>query len=191
MNSLFRPGHFYTTTITIHQSPTALLNYSVGYVVITQHTRFDRQHHTINMTKLSLSIALLLCLLPEAIVGFVPVTFQPRTVCRVATLPDQESVVDAAAGDDDTDEQDDDAEEETDVDFLFQIKQEVWSKLPQDEKVWRCVKKPLLRIGSKGATHAHGNSLRQLLEDHTVVKVKVNTKKFGTSLCVCVCVFFV
>jgi hypothetical protein len=49
-----------------------------------------------------------------------------------------------------------------------------------DEKVWRYAKKPLLRIGSKGATHAHGNSLRQLLDDHTVVKVKVNTKTFGT-----------
>eukprot|EP00339_Tiarina_fusa_P020149 CAMPEP_0117028548 /NCGR_PEP_ID=MMETSP0472-20121206/20748_1 /TAXON_ID=693140 ORGANISM="Tiarina fusus, Strain LIS" /NCGR_SAMPLE_ID=MMETSP0472 /ASSEMBLY_ACC=CAM_ASM_000603 /LENGTH=200 /DNA_ID=CAMNT_0004736067 /DNA_START=83 /DNA_END=685 /DNA_ORIENTATION=+ len=48
------------------------------------------------------------------------------------------------------------------------------------EQVWRYAKKPLLHIGSKGATHSHGNSLRQLLNDHTVVKVKVNTKKFGT-----------
>ena len=48
------------------------------------------------------------------------------------------------------------------------------------EKVWRYVKKPLLRIGVKGATSAHGNSLRQLLEDHTAVKVKVNTKNFGS-----------
>jgi hypothetical protein len=52
-------------------------------------------------------------------------------------------------------------------------------ELDAQEKVWRFAKKPLLRIGAKGATHAHGNSLRQLLEDHTVVKVKVNTKKFG------------
>jgi hypothetical protein len=42
------------------------------------------------------------------------------------------------------------------------------------EHVWRYVKKPLLRIGSKGATASHGNSLRQLLEAHTVVKVKIN-----------------
>ena len=48
------------------------------------------------------------------------------------------------------------------------------------EKCWRHVKKPLLRVGSKGATLSHGNSLRQLLNDHTAVKVKVNTKKFGT-----------
>jgi RNA-binding protein YhbY len=51
------------------------------------------------------------------------------------------------------------------------------------EKVWRYVKKPLLSIGSKGASLSHGNSLRQLLEDHTAVKVKVNTKPFGTSEC--------
>jgi RNA-binding protein YhbY len=50
-----------------------------------------------------------------------------------------------------------------------------------EEKVWRYVKKPLLSIGSKGASLSHGNSLRQLLEDHTAVKVKVNTKAFGTS----------
>ena len=48
------------------------------------------------------------------------------------------------------------------------------------EKCWRFVKKPLLRIGSKGATSSHGNSLRQLLEDHMAVKVKVNTKTDGS-----------
>ena len=42
-------------------------------------------------------------------------------------------------------------------------------------KAWQHVKKPLLRIGGKGATKSHGNSLRQLLDQHTVVKVKVNT----------------
>lgn len=47
------------------------------------------------------------------------------------------------------------------------------------ELAWRYAKKPLLRIGSKGATLTHGNSLRQLLESHTAVKVKVNTRKFG------------
>jgi hypothetical protein len=51
------------------------------------------------------------------------------------------------------------------------------------EKVWRFVKKSLLTIGSKGATSSHGNSLRQLLEDHTAVKVKVDTRAFdGTHL---------
>ena len=49
------------------------------------------------------------------------------------------------------------------------------------EEVWRYSKKPLISVGGKGATKKHGNSLRQLLDDHTVVKVKVNTKSFGTS----------
>merc|ERR1712194_469214 len=48
------------------------------------------------------------------------------------------------------------------------------------EELWRYVKKPLISVGGKGATNKHGNSLRQLLDDHTVVKVKVNTKSFGT-----------
>jgi hypothetical protein len=51
--------------------------------------------------------------------------------------------------------------------------------LPSIEKAWRHAKKVLLRIGGKGVTATHGNSLRQLLEDHTVVKVKVNTQKYG------------
>ena len=48
------------------------------------------------------------------------------------------------------------------------------------ERAWRYCKKPLLRVGSKGAQFSHGNSLRQLLEAHQVVKVKVNTTRFGT-----------
>lgn len=48
------------------------------------------------------------------------------------------------------------------------------------ETAWRHVKKPLLRIGGKGITAKHGNSLLELLDDHTVVKVKVNTDKLGT-----------
>jgi hypothetical protein len=48
------------------------------------------------------------------------------------------------------------------------------------EKAWRYVKKPLLSIGSKGASASHGNSLRQLLESHKAVKVKVvNTQVFS------------
>ena len=47
------------------------------------------------------------------------------------------------------------------------------------EEVWRHAKKHLISVGGKGATKKHGNSLRQLLDDHTVVKVKVNTKTFG------------
>mmetsp|Transcript_7615 Transcript_7615/g.16716 ORF Transcript_7615/g.16716 Transcript_7615/m.16716 type:complete len:214 (-) Transcript_7615:85-726(-) len=52
--------------------------------------------------------------------------------------------------------------------------------LPYLEKAWRSAKKPLLRIGAKGATKSHGNSLRELLAQHTVVKVKVNTKPYDT-----------
>ena len=47
-----------------------------------------------------------------------------------------------------------------------------------EEILWRHVKKPLLRLGAKGASVSHGNSLKQLLEDHTAVKVKVNTKPY-------------
>ena len=54
------------------------------------------------------------------------------------------------------------------------------SDLAAQEMVWQYADKPMLWIGAKGATHTHGNSLRQLLEDHVVVKVKANTKKFGT-----------
>jgi hypothetical protein len=47
------------------------------------------------------------------------------------------------------------------------------------EKAWRYIKKPLLSIGSKGASASHGNSLRQLLQSHKAVKVKVvNTQVF-------------
>lgn len=72
--------------------------------------------------------------------------------------------------------------DEVDIDFLFEEPEIPYESLDSMEKVWRYAKKPLLRIGSKGATHSHGNSLRQLLDDHTVVKVKCNLKKFGKSL---------
>jgi len=52
--------------------------------------------------------------------------------------------------------------------------------LPNMEKAWRFVKKPMLRLGSKGAAPSHGNSLRELLEQHDAVKVKINTRKLGT-----------
>ena len=50
------------------------------------------------------------------------------------------------------------------------------------ERAWRYVPKPLLRLGGKGVTLQHGNSLRQLLEQHQIVKVKVNDlRPFQTS----------
>ena len=49
------------------------------------------------------------------------------------------------------------------------------------EQAWRYTNKILLRIGAKGATATHGNSLRQLLLDHTAVKVKINTAPYDGS----------
>jgi RNA-binding protein YhbY len=68
-----------------------------------------------------------------------------------------------------------------DDDFLLEeMDKEPVIELDSMERTWRYANKPLLRIGSKGATLTHGNSLRQLLGDHTVVKVKINTRKFGS-----------
>jgi hypothetical protein len=88
----------------------------------------------------------------------------------------QDSSISANSNDDDDNEEEIDDE---DIEFLFQEPEIAYEDLDAMEKVWRHAKKPLLRIGAKGATHSHGNSLRQLLDDHTVVKVKVNTRKFG------------
>lgn len=52
--------------------------------------------------------------------------------------------------------------------------------LPNMEKAWRHAKKPLLRIGSKGISKSHVNSLGELLQQHEVVKVKVNTPRLGS-----------
>jgi hypothetical protein len=70
---------------------------------------------------------------------------------------------------------------EEDIERLYDQVDEVSLKRALDptEKAWRYATKVLLRIGSKGATLTHGNSLRQLLEQHEVVKVKINTRKFG------------
>lgn len=48
------------------------------------------------------------------------------------------------------------------------------------ETAWRYVKKPLLRVGGKGLSDKIGNSLCELLNAHTAVKVKVNTNKLGS-----------
>ena len=48
------------------------------------------------------------------------------------------------------------------------------------DQTWRHVPKPLLRIGGKGIAESHGNSLRELLNAHTVVKVKINSTKLGS-----------
>jgi RNA-binding protein YhbY len=91
---------------------------------------------------------------------------------------------DAVANEDDEDD-DGQGEMMNENDFEVLFKDEVEKQqnaVPLDglEKAWRYAKKPMLSIGAKGAQFSHGNSLRQLLEAHTVVKVKVNTQKFGT-----------
>lgn len=116
--------------------------------------------------------------------AFVPTTHfhHPSTVPRfVSRLTSTETIKYSSDSndDDDTTDVDDINNDDDDISFLFD---EPEPELDVTEKAWRYAKKPLLRIGSKGATHAHGNSLRQLLEDHTVVRVKVNTKKFNNSV---------
>jgi RNA-binding protein YhbY len=51
---------------------------------------------------------------------------------------------------------------------------------PGIDAAWRHVGKPLLRIGSKGVSATHARSLGELLDAHTCVKVKINTRKLGS-----------
>jgi hypothetical protein len=111
-------------------------------------------------------------------VGFVPRTFQPPQY----SLARRQQQLPTVTWSTESNEAVDGDKANMDIDFLFEEDEEAPSKedaFDVQEKAWRFAKKPLLHIGSKGATHSHGNSLRQLLDDHTVVKVKVNTKKFG------------
>jgi len=50
------------------------------------------------------------------------------------------------------------------------------------EQTWRYTRKPLLRIGSKGISKSHGNSLKELLSSHTVVKIKCNPNGSSTAM---------
>jgi hypothetical protein len=105
-------------------------------------------------------------------------------MCRKAATVTRDDFKDSSISNGDHDaihKNNDDTVDEEDIEFLFEEPEIPYKKFDGMEKAWRHAKKPLLSIGSKGATHSHGNSLRQLLEDHTVVKVKVNTRKFGKS----------
>jgi RNA-binding protein YhbY len=64
--------------------------------------------------------------------------------------------------------------------FQTELSNEADELRPRIEKAWRHVKKPLLRIGGKGISDSHGNSLQELLKAHTAVKVKINSTKLGT-----------
>lgn len=64
-----------------------------------------------------------------------------------------------------------------DVDTPNETPSESTRELNAMERTWRSVKKPMVRIGSKGTALSHGNSLRELLNAHTVVKVKVNNSR--------------
>lgn len=111
----------------------------------------------------------------------------PFSVPLQSSNSNEDSWVDS---DDDNDNDADISSEDDDDDFeiLFEGEEEeedtTIKELDGMEKAWRYAKKPLLSVGAKGASFSHGNSLRQLLEAHTVVKVKVNTKQFGTLLLV-------
>jgi RNA-binding protein YhbY len=110
---------------------------------------------------------------------------QSRNVLlRSTPSPDDDWDVEdeAIANEDDEDDGDVDMMNENDFEVLFKEEVEKQNAVPLDglEKAWRFARKPLLSIGAKGAQFSHGNSLRQLLEAHTVVKVKVSTQKFGT-----------
>lgn len=63
------------------------------------------------------------------------------------------------------------------VDNPTEVPSESARELNAMERTWRSVKKPMVRIGSKGTALSHGNSLRELLNAHTVVKVKVNNSR--------------
>jgi hypothetical protein len=107
--------------------------------------------------------------IPSAIPG-TPFLFYSRRLATAVTA------LHARGAENDDDDDDEDLRED-DLDLLSD-EQPVMEDLKGAELAWRYAKKPLLRIGVKGATMTHGNSLRQLLEAHTVVKVKVNTQKF-------------
>ena len=93
-----------------------------------------------------------------------------------------------SASEEDSWGEDEDVENnEDDFEILFEDQE---PPLDAIEKAWRYAKKPLLSIGAKGASFSHGNSLRQLLDSHTVVKVKVNTNKFGKEIIASSCVVF-
>jgi hypothetical protein len=127
------------------------------------------------------SAVILSCLLSIALTqGFL----QPHLKACLSIQPDRLTFITSVAlateaVDQDEDEDEDEEDLDEDIDFLFEEPSIAYEDLEGAEKAWRYAKKPLLSIGSKGATLTHGNSLRNLLQDHTVVKVKVNTKKFG------------
>jgi RNA-binding protein YhbY len=121
---------------------------------------------------LQLTLLTVLCL--EFSRGFV---FQPSARQAMAVCCRSQSASGTIVLRDAGDAEDYEIDEE---DFDESLFKEPKKNLDQMEKAWRHAQKPLLRIGSKGATLTHGNSLRQLLDAHTVVRVKVNTRRFGT-----------
>jgi hypothetical protein len=120
--------------------------------------------------------------------AFLPKPATNHEVCRQASTITRSDKQDFLTNEETNDDGRVDADDELDIDFLFEDPEIPYENLDAMEKVWRYATKPLLRIGSKGATHSHGNSLRQLLDDHTVVKVKCNLKKFGRSIPSCLAI---
>ena len=84
----------------------------------------------------------------------------PQTVVRMMADSDIEDIADVDVVDDD--------------DSIGMSTSSVTKDMKLMERVWRYNKKPLLSIGAqKGPTVKHGNSLRELLNHHTTVKVKI------------------
>jgi hypothetical protein len=124
----------------------------------------------------------------SAVCAFVQIPVLINRITTTATTPydnapdvlvcrPEASILRAEKNDDDTDDDDDDDDDDTNNNINININPDI--AIPVMEKVWRYAKRALISVGGKGATIKHGNNLRQLLDDHTIVKVKVNTKTFG------------
>ena len=138
------------------------------------------------MTRRVLAIAVSLCCLVTPTASFLAPTYRtstrqcPTTTTSLPILRHISSTIASYQQDESTEEsslQQDQEEEEEEIPLV-----KPQPPVTGMERAWRHAKKPLLSIGAKGATLAHGNSLRQLLEAHGAVKVKINTKHFDNSL---------
>jgi hypothetical protein len=146
-----------------------------GQIVVKEATgflnpsRFNRAFHAACVTSTTTTITI-----PSALTATPLLSYSRRlatTTLHVGGAENEEE--------EDDDDDEDLSDDEVDVFLDEQLVLPEMKDLKGAELAWRYAKKPLLRIGVKGATMTHGNSLRQLLEAHTVVKVKVNTQKFG------------
>jgi hypothetical protein len=91
-------------------------------------------------------------------------TSSVRTLNMILRLDNDESQ--------EKEEEENDSDNDWSDDALTSVSSQL--DLSNMERAWRYSKRPLLSLGAqKGATIKHGNSLRELLNHHTAVKVKV------------------